>query len=293
MGAHVPAARRARPPRLHDPRPRSGPRRRARRRLDRGRRVARRAAGVVVAARSGARLPRRAGGRRGPAGRRSAAAGGRRDHHAHRRRRRGEGRRLRADPDGAPGRRGGRGPRRLARDGAGDRGPPRRRIWPLRPAARRATSSPRSGRRSGRAATRSGPRSARRSTSRASRSTISTAGSCRRNRRSATHVLDMWRSNRDQLIAAGLDPGQRPRRRPVHGDPQRLVLVVPARRRAGRPDARGHPPGVTPATQARLRGTARRSRSSAWRTRLTSVSDVNGFSSRSTLRPSWSPRLPG
>ena len=46
--------------------------------------------------------------------------------------------------------------------------------------------------------------------------------------------------------------------------------------------------------QARLSGRlVRTSRSSAWRTRLTSVSDVNGFSSRSTLRPSCSPRLPG
>ena len=85
--------------------------------------------------------------------------------------------------------------------------------------------------------------------------------------------------------------GQRPRRRPVHGDAQRLVLVVSPRRPERRPDARGHPPGD--AAQARLRGRARTSRSSAWRTRLTSVSDVNGFSSRSTLRPSCSPRLPG
>ena len=41
----------------------------------------------------------------------------------------------------------------------------------------------------------------------------------------ATHVLDMWQSNADQLIAAGVDPAN------VHvanspGDPQRLVLVV-------------------------------------------------------------------
>ena len=111
----------------------------------------------------------------------------------------------------------------------------------------------------------------------------------------ATHVLDMWRSNRDQLIAAGLDPAN------VH-----VAGLCTAThndwfwsyRREG---ARG-PAGCSPViragddaggAQARLSGTARRSRSRAWRTRLTSVSDVNGFSSRSTLRPSWSPRLPG
>ncbi len=293
MGAHVPAAGPARPPRLHDPRPRSGPRRGSRCRLDRGRRVARRAARVVVAARSGARLPRRAGRRRGPAGRRSAAVGGRRDHHADRRRRRGEGRRLRADPDGAPGRRGGRGPRRLARHRAGDRGPHRGRISRRRPAGRRATSSPRSGRRSARAATRSAPRSARRSTSRASRSAISTAGSCRRNRRAPRTSSTCGGRTAISSIAAGLDPAN------VHvaglctathndwfwsyrreGARAGRMLAVIRRR-------------VTPAPQARLRGTARTSRSSAWRTRLTSVSDVNGFSSRSTLRPSCSPRLPG
>ena len=244
MGAHVPAAGPARPPRLHDPRPRSGPRRGSRCRLDRGRRVARRAARVVVAARSGARLPRRAGRRRGPAGRRSAAVGGRRDHHADRCRRRGEGRRLRADPDGAPGRRGGRGPRRLARDGAGDRGRTRRRTWRPRPAARRATSSPRSGRRSGRAATRSAPRSARRSTSRASRRRdldrwFLPAESPQRHARPRHVALEPRSAGRRRPRS-----GQRARRRPVHGDAQRLVLVVPARRRAGRSDARGDPPGA-------------------------------------------------
>ena len=103
----------------------------------------------------------------------------------------------------------------------------------------------------------------------------------------------MWRANRDQLIAAGVDPAN------VH-----VAGLCTAthndwfwsyRREGARPAgcSRVIRRRVTPATQARLSGTARRSRSRAWRTRLTSVSDVNGFSSRSTFRPSWSPRLPG
>ena len=151
-------------------------------RLGRGRRVARPAARVGVAARPGARLPRRAGGRGDPAGRRSAAVGGRRDHHADRRRRRREGRRLRADPDGASGWRRGRGPRRLARHRAGDRGPHRGRS---RGGGRRVAARHR---RRDRAVDRAvllrgrarGPRDVPRRGLRGER--ISIAGSCRRNR---------------------------------------------------------------------------------------------------------------
>ena len=117
LGAHQPAARRARPPRVHHPRPGSG----ARRDPD--------AAWNAVAAWLGVPTPAlwrldQVHGRRPCASSRSAAAAMRcrrrtPRHHPDRRGGRGESGRLRADPAGAPGRRGRRCPRRLARHGAG------------------------------------------------------------------------------------------------------------------------------------------------------------------------------
>ncbi len=123
----------------------------------------------------------------------------------HRRRCGGQGGRLRPDPAGAPGGRGRRRPCRLARHGAGHR--------------RQDGDGPRRRRR------RIGARHRRRDRSvdwpvllrgRAEvRETFHVAGFAETDldrwflpaeSPRATHVLDMWRSNRDQLVAAGLDP---------------------------------------------------------------------------------------
>ena len=63
--------------------------------------------------------------------------------------------------------------------------------------------------------------------------------------------LDLWRANRDQLVAAGRARLVDSRGGPVHRLSSRAVLLVPPRRRARGPDARGDPEALTRMVRAR------------------------------------------